>query len=105
MAVIITDRAKAQFDKLQAVRSGHPRIEIRAGGCNGFEKVFSWAEHAEADDHAIPTARGSIVIDPVSWDLLCDAIVDHVHDISGSSFTISIPDAISTCGCGVSFSL
>lgn len=105
MAVVITDRAALKFDQLGQQKLGWPRIEIRAGGCNGFEKVFSWSENIEPDDITVSTAYGEIILDPVSHGMLENAIVDYVSDLSGSSFVISIPEAASTCGCGVSFSL
>jgi len=105
MAVLLTDRAQSQFDKLRSTGRGWPRIEIRAGGCNGFEKVFGWSTEPSEDDIKIPTKSGAVLIDQISHGLLANAIVDYVDDLSGSSFTISIPEAGSSCGCGASFSL
>lgn len=105
MAVLITDRAIARFDHLQAQRSGFPRIEIRAGGCNGFEKIFAWTDAPEQDDIEIVTKQGKILIDPISYQLLENAIVDYQTDLTGSAFSIKVPEAVSTCGCGASFSL
>jgi len=105
MPVMITARARAQFDRLQSSKSGYPRIEILAGGCNGFEKVFSWSDEPADDDIVLSTADGKILIDPTSHDLLDNAIVDYVSDLAGSMFVINIPEAASTCGCGASFSL
>jgi len=105
MGVVITDRASAQFDRLRQSRQAIPRIEIRAGGCNGFEKIFTFDDSEAADDLKIPTTNGMILIDPISYAMLDNAIVDYVSDLSGSSFSITIPEATSTCGCGSSFSL
>ena len=105
MAVLLTDRAQARFDALRLGKHGYPRIEIRAGGCNGFEKVFAWSDAPNEDDMHIKTPNGAVLMDPISYAILERAVVDFVSDLSGSHFSISIPEAVSTCGCGSSFSL
>ena len=105
MAINITDRAVNRFAELRKTVTGNPRIEIRAGGCNGFEKTFSWTTVVENDDVVVDTATGPVVIDSMSYQLLETATVDYKLDLAGSYFTIEIPEATSTCGCGTSFSL
>ena len=48
---------------------------------------------------------GKLVVDPVSLDIIDDAVIDYKNNLSGSYFTVDIPSAISTCGCGTSFSI
>lgn len=105
MPVVITDRAAAQLNRLAAANQSMPRIEIRAGGCNGFEKIFTFDAAASSEDIKVPIHNSTVLIDPISYDMLDNAIVDYVSELSGSSFCITIPEATSTCGCGVSFSL
>lgn len=105
MAINITERAVNRFAELRTTVAGNPRIEIRAGGCNGFEKTFSWTTVVETDDVIVDTAKGPVVIDSMSYQLLETATVDYKLDLAGSYFTIEIPEATSTCGCGTSFSL
>lgn len=105
MPVRITDSAIARFAQLRAKNPGHPRIEIRAGGCNGFEKHFSFTETVADDDLQVPTVDGPVIIDIMSYEMLDNATVDFKTDFAGSYFTIDIPEASSTCGCGTSFSL
>lgn len=105
MAVNITERAATRFAELRTMTAGNPRIEIRSGGCNGFEKTFSWTATIEADDILVETAKGPVIIDSMSYQLLDTATVDYKLDLAGSYFTIEIPEATSTCGCGTSFSL
>jgi iron-sulfur cluster assembly accessory protein len=105
MPLVITDKAAAKLESIRNGRSGYPRIEILAGGCNGFEKSFGWTEEPAADDILFDTSHGKIVLDTVSLDMLENAIVDYRVDLQGSYFHINIPEATSTCGCGTSFSL
>ena len=37
--------------------------------------------------------------------MLENSIVDYKNSVTGSFFTIDIPEAVSNCGCGTSFSL
>lgn len=105
MPIKITDRAATRFGELRKTINGNPRIEIKAGGCNGFEKTFSWSVDLADDDILVETATGPVVIDTMSYELLNTATVDYKTDLTGAYFTIDIPEAASTCGCGTSFSL
>jgi len=105
MPVKLTDKAIERFGQLRATTAGDPRIEIIAGGCNGFEKRFSWTIVRESNDMVIDTATGPVIIDSISYDMLDNAVVDYKTDLAGAYFTIDIPEAASTCGCGTSFSL
>jgi iron-sulfur cluster assembly accessory protein len=105
MPVKLTDKAIERFGQLRIDNPRSPRIEIRSGGCNGFEKHFGWTDAVDVDDMIIDTATGPVVIDKISYDLLDNATVDYKTDLAGSYFSIDIPEAASTCGCGTSFSL
>jgi iron-sulfur cluster assembly accessory protein len=105
MPINITERAALRFGELRKTSNGNPRIEIKAGGCNGFEKTFSWTTAVADDDILVETATGPVVIDSMSYQMLDTATVDYKHDLAGAYFTIEIPEATSTCGCGTSFSL
>ena len=45
------------------------------------------------------------VIDDVSLDILGNSEIDFVEDLAGSAFKLNIPNATSSCGCGVSFAV
>jgi len=105
MPVKLTDKAIARFGELRANSEGDPRIEIRAGGCNGFEKHFSWTKSRYDDDMVVETATGPVILDSMSYEMLDNATVDYRTDLAGAYFAIDIPEAASTCGCGTSFSL
>ena len=46
-----------------------------------------------------------LFVDPVSLPFLLGAEVDWVDELIGASFKIKNPNAESSCGCGVSFSI
>lgn len=105
MAFEITPRAMERFRMLASEGKGMPRIEIAPGGCNGFSKKFT-VDTRQEDDLSIDLGNGAeVLIDPISHSMLGNSVVDYRTDLQGSYFTIEIPEAASTCGCGVSFSL
>jgi iron-sulfur cluster assembly accessory protein len=57
------------------------------------------------DDVAVETDGVTLVVDPVSLDLLDGSAVDYVEDLGGAAFKVTNPNAASGCGCGSSFSV
>ena len=47
----------------------------------------------------------NVVIDETSMELIQNSTIDYVHELIGSSFKITNPQASSSCGCGTSFSI
>jgi iron-sulfur cluster assembly accessory protein len=78
------------------------RIEVKAGGCNGFEKIFSTTDSAEPADSVF---ENQVVVDPLSLELLANSVLIYSDDLSGSQFDLQVPEAVSNCGCGRSFAL
>lgn len=90
-----------------ADKQGRPavlRLSVDGGGCAGFSYRFSLGEAEEGDAVAM-TDGVSLVVDPVSLELLAGSQVDYVEDLGGASFKVTNPNAASGCGCGSSFSV
>ena len=91
-----------------AVRQDKPailRLSVDGGGCAGFQYRFELAE-AVAEDDAVAREDGvTLVVDPVSLDLVRGATVDFVESLGGAAFQVTNPNAASGCGCGTSFSI
>ena len=78
------------------------RCFIQGGGCSGLQYGFTLDEQKE-DDHVFETNGTKLLIDPMSGVYFHGAVIDYVNDpLQGSMFTISNPNAKSTCGCGSS---
>ena len=105
MVVRISESAANRFKQLTIDDGKLPRVEIVAGGCNGFDKRFSM-DLPQHDDvvHELPNGA-RVLMDPMSDMLLANSIIDFETGLNGSSFSIEVPEAASTCGCGSSFSL
>jgi iron-sulfur cluster insertion protein len=87
------------------------RVSVQGGGCSGYRYGFDLEETVNEDDTVISlTPEGSprqfeIVIDCMSITFLEGSTLDYSSDEWDSKFFISNPNAISTCGCGSSFSV
>lgn len=90
-----------------AERQGQPavlRLSVDGGGCAGFSYKFALGT-PEEDDARAELDGVTLVVDPVSLDLLDGSQVDFVEDLGGSAFKVTNPNAASGCGCGSSFSI
>ncbi len=81
------------------------RLAVDGGGCAGFQYRFGLADAAEPDDLAATQDGVTLLIDPVSLDLVRGSAVDFVESLGGASFKVTNPSAASGCGCGSSFSI
>jgi len=91
-----------------ASRQGKPailRLAVDGGGCSGFQYRFELAMAPEGDDLVIERDGVSLVIDPVSLDLVAGATVDYVESLGGAAFKVENPQAAAGCGCGASFGI
>ncbi len=80
------------------------RIAVKGGGCSGFQYEILFDDPAE-DDMVLEHEGQSVLIDSVSLPFLNSATIDFVEEIIGSRFVIQNPNAKSTCGCSLSFSI
>jgi iron-sulfur cluster insertion protein len=91
-----------------AKRQGKPailRLAVDGGGCAGFTYRFGLADEVEAEDVRSERDGVTLVVDPISLDLLRGSTVDFVESLGGASFQVTNPNAASGCGCGTSFSI
>jgi len=81
------------------------RLSVEGGGCSGFQYKFDLAENAEAEDSISETDGVTLVVDPVSLDLVSGSVVDFVESLGGAAFKVENPQAAAGCGCGSSFGI
>jgi iron-sulfur cluster insertion protein len=91
-----------------AARQAKPailRLSVDGGGCAGFQYRFELADAVAEDDEIAREEGVTLVVDPVSLDLVRGCTVDFVESLGGSAFQVTNPNAASGCGCGTSFSI
>ncbi|HRO31895.1 MAG TPA: iron-sulfur cluster insertion protein ErpA [Brevundimonas sp.] len=81
------------------------RVAVDGGGCSGFQYRFELVSAAEADDVQVTTEGQTALVDAVSLPFLVGSEIAFVDDLSGAQFVVRNPNAASSCGCGVSFSI
>ena len=81
------------------------RITVLGGGCAGFQYKFDFENLKNDDDILIHNKKIDVIIDKTSMELIQNSKIDYVHELIGSSFKITNPQATSSCGCGTSFSI
>jgi iron-sulfur cluster insertion protein len=91
-----------------ATQEGKPlmlRVAVEGGGCSGFQYLFDLVEAGESDDHRIERDGAAALVDDVSVPFLAGSEIDFVEELAAAEFRVRNPNAKSSCGCGVSFSI
>jgi len=105
--MILSPSAAARVSAI-AARQGKPailRLSVEGGGCSGFQYKFGLADAAEGEDLVVERDGVTLLVDPVSLDLVAGSMVDYVESLGGAAFKVENPNAASGCGCGSSFAI
>ncbi len=89
-------------------KEGRPlmlRVAVDGGGCSGFQYRLDLVEAAEPDDIRIERDGQAALVDPVSLPLLAGSEIRFVDELLGAQFKVLNPNAVASCGCGVSFTI
>ena len=106
-AITLSESAAGRIRQI-AEREGRPvmlRVAVEGGGCSGFSYQLDLVEEAQDGDLRIERDGAAAVIDEVSMVLLKGSEIDFVDELAGAEFKVRNPNAKSSCGCGVSFSI
>ncbi len=92
--------ASAAFGKV------HLRMRVVGGGCSGFtNKLDLDPDYNEKTDELFDFYGVPVVVDKRSLMYLDGATVDFHDELNRPGFSVSNPQAKSTCGCGSSYSM
>ena len=102
--------SEAAARRIQAISQseGRPmmlRVAVEGGGCSGFQYQFDLVDAAQDDDLKVERDGAAALVDIVSLALLGGSEIDFVDELAGAEFRVRNPNAKSSCGCGVSFSI
>lgn len=103
--ITVTPRANHQISKLCEENNCYAiTLNLKGGGCAGFE--YEWgtaqAEDLRDDDFVVWCDNGALAVGSHSQMFLAGTEIDYVKSLVGSNFEIKNPNAVSSCGCGVS---
>ena len=101
----VTPRAFARLAEIGAAGQGQAlRVAVEGGGCSGFQ--YEIKLDTPSDDDLVLEGDGErVVVDSVSLPFLAGAVIDFSEELIGARFVIENPNASSSCGCGISFSM
>lgn len=106
--ITFTDAAVEKVRQLME-EEGNPnlmlRVFVQGGGCAGFQYGFTFDETQNEDDAVMEKGGVKLLIDSMSYQYLVGAKIDYKEGLSGEQFVIDNPNAVTTCGCGSSFSV
>lgn len=102
----VTDRAFEQIAAVNAQANTDKclRVAVEGGGCSGFQYEIKLDDPNE-DDLVLSKGDAKVLVDPVSLPFLANATIDYSQELIGARFVIENPNAVSSCGCGTSFSV
>ena len=104
--VSLTDSAVKRIAFLMSRDTGKAlRVQVKGGGCAGFQYSFDMDDKIAKDDEVIEQEGARVAIDPLSLMYLAGSRIDFVEKMIGSQFTIGNPNASSSCSCGSSFAV
>lgn len=82
---------------------GNVFFQLKAGGCNGFQYLFSKIHGINDDDVLEKHENMNIFICNKSLMYIVGTKIDWISDDMGERFVFNNPLATSTCGCGKTF--
>jgi iron-sulfur cluster insertion protein len=105
MTITITDAAKQKIRDLGSSDNSTFRVAVEGGACQGFQYVFTSGDKIEPSDEVIEFEGGQVLIDKTSLLYIFGSTIDYTFSLVGEKFEVINPNAVSKCGCGVSFSV
>lgn len=106
--ITLTERAATELKDLITTENkpnAALRVWVSGGGCSGLSYGMALDDNApEADDQVFEENGIKVFIDSLSLNYMNGSSVDYVDDPMGGGFKIENPNAVSSCGCGNSFS-
>jgi iron-sulfur cluster assembly protein len=112
-SLIVTEKAAGEVKRIiqegQANKSlpekVYLRVRVVGGGCSGFQNKLDLDQEITEIDEVFEMHGVPVVVDKRSLMYLEGATVDFHDDLNRRGFSITNPNAKSTCGCGSSYSM
>ncbi|HEC23733.1 MAG TPA: iron-sulfur cluster insertion protein ErpA [Chloroflexi bacterium] len=102
-AITLTPAAIGKIKELIEAKELHDhglRVFVSGGGCSGVQYGMAFESTPHESDHIVEVDGVKVIIDPISLTYLYGASIDFVDNLMGGGFSISNPNAVSSCGCG-----
>jgi iron-sulfur cluster assembly accessory protein len=111
--IIVTEKAADEVKRIIADQQAagtaeklYLRMRVVGGGCSGFQHKLDLDPQVNPKLDEVFSFHGvDVVVDKRSLLYLQGVTVDFHNDLNRRGFSVSNPQAKSTCGCGSSFSM
>ena len=101
----ISDAAAQRINGLCEGKPGYGlKIKVTAGGCSGLQIKMDISLPVDKD-RVIEHNGAKVFIDQKSFLFLAKSEVNYHDSLQQAGFSIGVPDAKHTCGCGKSFAV
>ena len=81
------------------------RMGVTQSGFSGYRYALDFAKTIVDDDTVIEQNGVTLIVDKTSFSILNNLELDFVKNGLNQSFKFNNPNAVSSCGCGESFSV
>jgi iron-sulfur cluster assembly protein len=111
MAIKLTENAVKEINRIIQERNEpdkklYIRLRVVGGGCSGFQHKIDLEDVVnEKLDEFFEINGVSVVVDKRSIMYAGDTVIDFKDDLNVRGFSLENPKAVTTCGCGSSFSM
>ena len=99
--------ALSEIDRLrcrQATPDAYLCITLQEKGCLGTSYSLTFMTQPIPQNFGVITVGlGNLAIETTSLERLQSLCVDYAEDLMGGNFRFDNPQAVETCGCGISF--
>ena len=105
--ITLTDSAVEKLKDILAEENNPDmklRVFVQGGGCSGMQYGFTLDDTVNEDDWDIEVNGVHVLVDSMSSGYMQGAEINYKEDQYGSQFVFNNPNAVTTCGCGSSFS-
>lgn len=104
--ITVTEQASSQLRTLmeqQGLTDLGLRVFVAPGGCSGFQYGMRFEDTPIDGDEIVDRDGIQVYVDEFSAQYLQGAEIDYIDSLMGGGFTVHNPNAVTSCGCGQSF--
>ena len=107
--ITVTEKAAAEVKRIveeqKIEEKTYLRIRVVGGGCSGFQHKLDLDQEKSEKDTVLEMHGVSVIIDHRSIMYAGEVVIDFHDDLNKRGFSVTNPNAKTTCGCGSSFSM
>ncbi|BAU62682.1 iron-sulfur cluster assembly accessory protein [Stanieria sp. NIES-3757] len=111
--IFVSQTAAKEIKRIQLSRQqpdSQLRLTVKSGGCSGLFYVLNLESNYQPSleltsqtDHLYQSNGIEVIVDQETFSYVQGLQLDYSEDLMGGGFRFQNPNAVNTCGCGLSF--